>query len=204
MLLAIFVALPLPGGAGTARAADRTILVVGDSLSAAYNMRQQEGWVALLQGRVKPLDYSVVNASISGETSSGGASRIARALKDSRPALVIVALGSNDGLRGLPILQMKANLAKIISSAQEAKARVLLVGNRMPPNYGSQYTEAFARSFNELAQEFHIPLVPFQLEPIAARRELFQDDNLHPSAAAQPLILEHIWKALQPMLASRK
>lgn len=190
-----------PAWAGDApRAAGRTIVVLGDSLSAAYGMRQQDGWVALLQGRVKPLDYSVANASISGETSAGGASRVERVLAESRPRLVIVALGSNDGLRGLPVETMKANLGRIVRTAQAAGARVLLVGSRMPPNYGPQYTSAFATAFDELAREFRTPLVPFLLEPIAARRELFQADNLHPTEAAQPLILENVWKVLQPML----
>ena len=129
-----------------------------------------------------------------------GASRIAKALEQARPQLVILALGSNDGLRGLPVAQMKANLAAIVGAAQARGARVMIVGNRMPPNYGAQYTESFANAFTELGREYKSTVVPFLLEPIAARRELFQPDNLHPTAEAQPAIMEGIWKALRPLL----
>lgn len=183
--------------------ASPAILVYGDSLSAAYGMSQASGWVNLLQERLrqKRIDYTVANASISGETSSGGASRIARALADHHPAILVLALGANDGLRGLPLEQMRENLAAIIGMAQKSGARVLLVGMRMPPNYGEKYTAGFERSFAQLAGRFRTPLVPFLLEGVSGRRELFQDDNLHPTAQAQPIILENVWKALAPMLA---
>jgi acyl-CoA thioesterase-1 len=179
-----------------------TILVYGDSLSAAYGLAQEAGWAALLQARLeqKAMDYTVSNASISGETSSGGAARIAEALKVHKPRVVIVALGANDGLRGLPTAQMRANLAKIVSRSQKAQARVLLVGMRVPPNYGASYTRQFAQVYTDLAREYKTALVPFLLEGMAEQRELFQADNLHPTAAAQPILLENVWKALVPLL----
>ena len=182
--------------------AARTILVYGDSLSAAYGISQSRSWVALLAERLKRehLDYSVANASISGETSAGGASRIVAALAREKPAVVVVALGANDGLRGLPVAQLRANLASIIHSAQHAGARVLLAGMKLPPNYGAQYTSAFERTFRELARSHNVPLVPFLLEGLAEKRELYQPDNLHPTEQAQPLILDTVWKRLAPLL----
>jgi len=179
-----------------------TILVYGDSLSAAYGLSQNAGWPALLQARLrqKGMDYTVTNASISGETTSGGAARIAEVLKTHQPKLVVVALGANDGLRGLPPAQMRANLATIVRASREAKCRVLLVGMRLPPNYGEAYTRQFARVYVDLAREYKTALAPFLLEGVAEQRELFQEDNLHPTAEAQPLILDTIWKALAPML----
>jgi acyl-CoA thioesterase I len=188
--------LPLTAWAGG------TILIYGDSLSAAYGLAPDAGWAALLQARLKQegSDYTVANASISGETSSGGAARIAEALKTHKPKVVVVALGANDGLRGLPPEQMRANLAKIVNRSQRAKARVLLVGTRMPPNYGEMYTRQFAQVYADLAREYKTALVPFLLEGMADRRELFQADDMHPTAAAQPILLENVWKALQPLL----
>ena len=179
-----------------------TILVYGDSLSAAYGLSQDAGWATLLQARLrqKGMDYTVANASISGETTSGGATRIADALKTHQPKVVIVALGGNDGLRGLPLAQMRANLAKIVRASQQAKSRVLLVGMRLPPNYGEAYTRPFAEVYVDLAREYKTALAPFLLEGVAERRELFQSDNLHPTAQAQALILDNIWTALAPML----
>ena len=176
--------------------------MLGDSLSAAYGIAQNRGWVALLEARLKErrMNYNVANASISGETTAGGLARIGKALEQHRPNVVIVALGANDGLRGLPLDAMKKNLAQIIRAAQGAKARVLLVGIKMPPNYGPDYTQQFERSYAELAKEFKLALVPFLLEGLAERRDLYQPDNLHPVAAAQPMILETIWKQLQPLL----
>ncbi len=178
------------------------ILVYGDSLSAAYGISQKDGWVTLLQERLKQrrLDYTVANASISGETSSGGASRIAATLAQHQPAIVIVELGSNDGLRGLPLTQMHENLAHMLRASQRAGARVLLLGMKLPPNYGSQYTRDFEAVFITLARQYRTALVPFLLEGVAGNRELFLDDNLHPIAKAQPIILETVWKALRPML----
>lgn len=194
----LVLSLALPACAGAAG----TILVFGDSLSAAYGIAQDRGWVALLQARLKEghMNYSVANASISGETTAGGLSRIGKALEQHRPKVVILALGANDGLRGLPLDAMKKNLAQIIRAAQGSKARVLLVGMRMPPNYGPDYTQQFERSYAELAKEFKLALVPFLLESLAERRELYQPDNLHPVAAAQPMVMETVWKQLAPLL----
>jgi acyl-CoA thioesterase-1 len=142
----------------------------------------------------------VANASISGETTSGGAARIAQALQEYRPRVIIVALGANDGLRGLPPEQMRANLAKIVAASRRAKARVLLVGMRMPPNYGDAYTQAFARIYAEVARKYKTALLPFLLQGIEQQRELFQSDNMHPTAAAQPILMQNIWQALLPLL----
>jgi acyl-CoA thioesterase-1 len=178
------------------------ILVYGDSLSAAYGISQKDGWGTLLQERLKQrrLDYTVVNASISGETSSGGTSRIAATLAQHQPAIVILELGSNDGLRGLPLMQMHENLAHMLRASQRAGARVLLLGMKLPPNYGSQYTRDFEAVFVTLARQYRTALVPFLLEGVAGNRELFLDDNLHPTAQAQPIILDTVWKALRPLL----
>jgi len=179
-----------------------TILVYGDSLSAAYGLAQDAGWPTLLQTRLKQkgMNYTVVNASISGETTSGGATRMAEALGAHRPRVVILALGANDGLRGLPLAQMRANLGQMLRACKSAGTRVLLVGMRLPPNYGEAYTRQFAQVYVDLAREHRTALDPFLLEGVADRRELFQADNLHPVAAAQPIILDHIWKALAPLL----
>ena len=174
----------------------------GDSLSAAYGIAQARGWVALLANdlqRERP-DYSVVNASVSGETSAGGAARIGAALEKHRPSVVIVELGGNDGLRGLPIAQMKANLAAIIERSQKAGARVLLVGMKLPPNYGPDYTQAFEDAYPELAKRYKVALLPFLLEGMAETRDLFQPDGIHPTAEAQPMILQRVRKALAPLL----
>jgi len=191
-------------GCGLAHASP-TLLVFGDSLSAAYGIGQQAGWVALLQERLrqKRLDYTVINASVSGETTSGGAARIAAALAAHQPAIVIVALGANDGLRGLPLAQMRDNLAVILRAAQKSGSRVLLAGMKMPPNYGPQYTRDFEQAYVALARQFKCALVPFLLDGVAGKRELFLEDNLHPNAQAQPVILENVWKQLAPMLKYR-
>jgi len=196
VLFACLICLPLTTWAGG------TILVYGDSLSAAYGLPQDAGWATLLQARLKQkgMDYTVLNASISGETTSGGAARIAQALQAHRPAVLILALGANDGLRGLPVAQMRTNLGTMVSAAKKARSRVLLVGMRMPPNYGDTYAREFAQVYVELAREYKTAFDPFLLEGVADRRELFQDDNMHPAAAAQPVILDHVWKALAPLL----
>jgi len=158
--------------------------------------------VTLLDRRVrqKRLNYTVANASISGETSSGGASRIAATLRQYKPGILILALGANDGLRGLPVAQMRANLDAIIRATQKAGSRVLLVGMKMPPNYGPRYTRDFEQAFASLAKRHGTAFVPFLLEGVAEKRENFLDDNLHPTAQAQPLILENIWRGLAPLL----
>jgi acyl-CoA thioesterase-1 len=185
-----------------ALAAEKSILVFGDSVSAAYGIAQSKGWAALLGERLKreQPDYIVVNASVSGETSGGGLSRIDATLQKQRPAVVILELGGNDGLRGLPIAQMRKNLGAIIERSQKAGARVLVVGLKLPPNYGPDYTGAFESSFGELAKRHKTALVPLLMEGFAEKPELFQPDQVHPTAAAQPLMEERVWKALRPLL----
>lgn len=196
MALALAAALPVQS------ATPRTVLVMGDSLSAAYNLAPEQGWVALLGKRLaaEHPGWTVANASISGETTAGGASRIAAELARHSPAVVVIELGANDGLRGLDLAQTRANLERMVTAAQATGARVLLVGMRLPPNYGPQYTSDFERNFAELAEKHGAALLPFLLEPIATEREAFQADNLHPVAAAQPRLLDHVWPALEPLL----
>lgn len=187
--------------AGDADAA-RTVLVMGDSLSAAYGLRTDQGWVALLAERIaaeRP-GWRVVNASISGETSAGGSARVVGEVLRHRPDVVVIALGANDALRGLPLAELKRNLARMVGASQHVGAKVLLVGMRMPPNLGPDYTQGFERTYRELAGFFDIELLPFLLEPIAADRGNFMDDNLHPTAGAQPAIRDHVWPALAPLL----
>src|SRR5438876_9523174 len=189
---------------GTALAAP-TILVFGDSLSAAYGIPQNAGWVALLGERLKQTksNYTVANASTSGETSAGGAARIEAVLAKSKPAIVIVELGANDGLRGLPIEQMKTNLATIVRAAKRQGARVVLVGMLLPPNYGAQYVNAFRAAFRDVARDERVPLVPFLLEGVPNEREMFQADNLRLVAEAQPILLENVWRRLAAMVIAR-
>ena len=186
--------------APTAQAA-RTILVFGDSLSAGYGIRQDDAWPALLAQRLqqKRLDYNVVNASISGETSSGGRTRLPAALDKHSPAVVIIALGANDGLRGLPIATLRDNLATMTASAQQKKARVLIVGQRLPPNYGA-YAVQFHSVFGEVAKARKAALVDFLLDGIADQPQFFQADHLHPTREAQPLLLDNVWAGLEPLL----
>ena len=188
--------------AAGAAAADKSILVLGDSLSAAYGIARSRGWVALLEERLKRerLDYSVVNASISGDTSAGGRARLDAALERNRPAVVIVELGGNDGLRGLPVAQMKANLAAIIERSKKSGARVLLIGMKVPPNYGPEYTSAFESAFADLGKRYKVALLPFLLEGFSDQPDFFQPDRIHPTAEAQPLILERVWQKLAPLL----
>jgi acyl-CoA thioesterase I len=183
-------------------AAEKSILVYGDSLSAAYGIAQARGWVALLAQRVarEHPQYSVANASISGETTAGGLARYPQALAQHKPSIVILELGANDGLRGLPIAQMKANLAAMLERAQHSGARVVLVGMKLPPNYGPEYTRAFESAYAELAKRYKPVLVPFLLEGFAQKAEMFQPDGIHPTEAAQPLIAAQVWRALQPLL----
>ncbi|MFT3806246.1 arylesterase [Arenimonas sp.] len=180
----------------------RTVLVLGDSLSAAYGLSAPQGWVALTAQRMKTSHpgWRVVNASISGETTAGGAARIDRELTRVKPSVVVIELGANDGLRGLSLAQSRANLDRMLRAASMAKARVLLIGMRLPPNYGPEYTQGFERMFVELAKKHQASLLPFLLEPIAADRNAFQADNLHPVAAAQPKLRDHVWKPLAPLL----
>lgn len=183
-------------------AAERTILVFGDSLSAAYGLRPEQGWVALLAQRLQAqgYGYKVSNASVSGETTSGGLTRLPRALQLHRPGLVILELGANDALRGLPVAETQANLARLIQLARGAGARVLLVGIRIPPNYGPRYADEFAAIYPQLAQQYHLPLVPFLLEQVALDPARMQPDGMHPNAAGEAPVLDTLWRYLKPLL----
>lgn len=179
-----------------------TILVWGDSLSAGYQLAQDQAWPVLLQTRLeeKGFPHTVVNASVSGETTSGGRTRLPSALERHKPDLFILELGANDGLRGLPPKLAGGNLDAMIAAAQQAGARVLLVGMQMPPNYGPAYTRQFAQVFNDLSDARDVPLVPFLLEGFADNPEYFLSDGIHPTAKAQHLILDTVWEKLAPML----
>jgi len=183
-------------------AAERTILVVGDSLSAAYGIDQREGWVALLRERLASdgLDYRVVNASITGDTTRGGLSRLPAALERDPPAILVLALGGNDGLRGFRPAQTRDNLARMIEMGREAGADILLLGIKLPENYGRVFGEKFHRVFLDLAAQTQVALVPFFLEGVAETRDLMQADGIHPAAEAQPRILENVWTGLEPLL----
>ena len=187
-----------------ARAESPVILVLGDSLSAGYGIPVEKGWVNLLQRRLveRGFPYRVVNASISGDTTSGGLSRLPAALELHRPAIVVLELGANDGLRGQPPMAMSRNLSRMIERSQQAGARVLLAEMRIPPNYGPLYAQKFQATFGELAQHYAIPLIPFLLDGVAGNPALIQDDGLHPRAEAQPRILDNVWAVLEPALKS--
>ncbi len=183
-------------------ASDRTILVFGDSLSAAFGIRPEQGWVALLTQRlqVQGYGYQIINASVSGETTDGGLQRLPRALQLHQPGIVVLELGANDALRGLPLSGTRANLAQMVRLSQEAGARVLLVGIRIPPNYGPRYTEEFASVFPELAKQYHLPLVPFLLQDVALNTARMQEDGMHPNAAGEAPVLDNVWPYLKPLL----
>jgi acyl-CoA thioesterase-1 len=185
-----------------AAASARTILVFGDSLSAGYGLPQQQGWASLLEKRLRDedFDYRVANASVSGETTAGGAARIGASLKAHRPDIVVVELGANDGLRGQSIDVMRRNLEAIIDASRQTKAQVLLVGMRLPPNYGMAYTEKFQRTFVDLARSRKTAFVAFLFEGFAEDARYFQSDRVHPTAEAQALMLDTIWKGLKPIL----
>ena len=185
------------------------ILVVGDSLSAEYGLKPGDGWVALLDRRLaaQKLRYRVVNASISGDTTAGGRSRLAAALRTHKPAIVILELGGNDALRGLPLASTRDNLLAMAHAAQAAGAQVLVVGMQVPPNYGSRYAQDFERLFGDVAREAHAALVPFLLKGVADRSDAmdwFQPDRIHPLAKAHPLMLDNVWSGLKPLLQARK
>jgi acyl-CoA thioesterase-1 len=191
-----------PGAHAAPTAPAPVILVLGDSLSAGYGIRVEQGWVALLQKRLvsKGYGHRVINASSSGETTGGALARLPRALERHRPAVVIIELGGNDGLRGLPIADVRANFEALIRLSRKAGACVLLIGMRIPPNYGPAYTGAFHDLYGDLAKRHRLPLVPFFLDGIALDDSLMQDDGLHPNAAAQPKLLEQTWPRLEPLL----
>jgi len=182
------------------------ILVVGDSLSAGYGIDIEQGWVALLEQRLQTQGYGyrVVNASVSGETSGGARGRLTKLLELHRPAVVILEIGANDGLRGLPVAQTKDNIVTMVMQVKSTGARVLLAGMQMPPNYGVKYTQEFAAVFSGVARQEKQPLIPFFLDGIALDMQLVQADGLHPTAAAQPRLLDNVWRYLQPMLRKGK
>jgi acyl-CoA thioesterase I len=186
--------------------AARTILVFGDSLSAGYGLPTGSGWASLLEHRLKrdKFDYAVVNASISGETTLGGRNRIASTLAEHQPAVVIVQLGANDGLRGNSIKETRRNLIAIVEASRNAGAKVLLVGIRIPPNYGQVYTRRFEALFAEVARQQNASLVPFMLQGFADKREWFQSDGIHPTADAQPRILDNIYRRLRALLTTQR
>jgi acyl-CoA thioesterase-1 len=189
----------------TAAFADKTmptIMVLGDSLSAAYGIDRDKGWVALLEKRLTQTGYRyrVINASVSGDTTRTGLGRLDAALDTHRPQIVIVELGANDGLRGLPFKEIESSLVRIIEKSQQAGARVLLVGVRLPPNYGEAYNREFLDIYRKLAGRFKLPLVPKMLDQVSDYRNLLQEDGMHPIARAEPKVLENIWVKLQPML----
>jgi acyl-CoA thioesterase-1 len=205
ILLGLLFALP---GASSSRAAPSgkpVILVYGDSLSAGYGIPVDEGWVSLLADRVHREGYGfqVVNASVSGETTSGGLERLPHVLAAHDPSIVVLELGANDGLRGLPVASTRSNLDAMIRLALQGKRRVLLLGMRMPPNYGERFTQAFQQLYADLAQEHHTALVPFLMDGVAGKPELIQADGLHPNARGQPLLLDNVWPALAPLLRAR-
>lgn len=181
---------------------ERVILVFGDSLSAAYGIREEQGWVTLLQERLQQQGFAhrVVNASVSGETSSGGLARLPAALQAHAPDLVILELGGNDGLRGLPLGVLENNLQTMVTLSKDAGAEVLLVGIQIPPNYGPRYTEPFAKIFPTLAERESLPLVPFLIDGVAQQPELMQNDGIHPTAEAQGMVLDNVWAILEPLL----
>jgi acyl-CoA thioesterase-1 len=185
-----------------AYSAPKTVLVVGDSLSAEYGIARGSGWVALLEQKLKAqkIDARIVNASISGETTSGGRTRLPALLDQHKPNLVVLELGANDGLRGLPVSAAEDNLRTMISLTQKKHAKVLLVGMRMPPNYGRAYTERFAGMYKQLSTELKVPLVPFMLDGVAQNAASFQADRLHPLATAHPIILNNIWPQFAPLI----
>ena len=179
-----------------------TVLIVGDSISAAFGLDTRQGWVALLEQRLKAegFDDKVVNASISGDTSAGGQARLPALLAEHKPSLVVVELGGNDGLRGQAPAQLQQNLASMIDRSRDAGARVLLLGMRLPPNYGVRYTTAFAKVYEQLAADMQVPLVPFFLEGVGGVPELMQADGIHPAQGAQQRLLENAWPAIKPLL----
>jgi len=189
-----------PGGAV---AGEASIVIVGDSLSAAYGMELSKSWPSLLQQRLEQNGhaYRVFNSSIAGETTQGGLTRLPRLLEQHEPVIVIVELGGNDGLRGLPLEVTRGNLSSMIEQSQAAGAAVILAEMRIPPNYGRTYTEKFNGTYTELANQHGIVLLPFLLQDIALEPGMMQEDGIHPTAAAQPLILEQVWSVLEPLLA---
>ena len=203
LLLAILAAFALT--AAVAQNAAPVILILGDSISAGYGLAPDQGWVRLLQDRLKAQGYRyhVVNASISGDTTAGGRSRLPALLREHRPAIVVIELGGNDGLRGGSLGAMRDNLDAMVTTAQKSGARVMLVGMRMPPNYGPAYTRTFESTYADIARTHRVPLVPFFFDGFAETGELFQPDRIHPTRAAQPRLLDNVWPTLKTLLDKR-
>jgi acyl-CoA thioesterase I len=206
---AVLACLVAPGLAVStaARAADApkpAIVVLGDSLSAEYGIPRDTGWVNLLRERLgqERFDYSVVNASISGDTTSGGRSRLPPLLSKVKPAIVVIELGANDALRGVPLETTQENLAYLVDASRKAHAKVLLIGMYVPPNYGPDYTQKFHATYETLASTRHVPLVPFLLAGIENQPAMFQADQIHPTVQAQPLLLNNVWPTLKPLLGA--
>lgn len=196
----------MPARAATAAQASGqgrpALVVLGDSLSAEYGLPRDTGWVALLRQRLatERIDYSVANASISGDTTSGGRARLPAVLQRLKPSIVVVELGSNDALRGVPLATTEQNLRDIIADARQARAKVVLVGMYVPPNYGPDYTQKFHALYTRLSKELGVPLVPFLLAGIENKPEMFQSDQMHPTQQAQGILLDNVWPALKPLL----
>lgn len=205
----VLVCMPFGASAATAPASGAnalpSIVVLGDSLSAEYGIDRDTGWVALMRKRLaqSALNYNVVNASISGETTEGGLTRLPAVLKRAHPSLVVVELGANDALRGVPIATTTDNLRKIIEASQASGAKVVVIGMRIPPNFGPDYAEKFFGTFGELAKQYHAGYVPFLLDGIADDPSQFQADQIHPTAAAQPRLLENVWPSVKPLLSAK-
>lgn len=181
--------------------AESKIVVLGDSISAGYGIEIGQGWVALVQKKLPPATrYTLVNESISGDTSAGGLTRIDRILAQHQPEILLIELGANDGLRGLPPALLKNNLAEIVRRSQNKGAKVLLLSMRIPPNYGKRYVQMFYDVYPQLARELDVTAIPFILEDVALVKDLMQPDGLHPNAKAQPLIADKVWQQLQPLL----
>ena len=205
MALALLLAVFSASSTSASEQSSSVILVWGDSLSASYRMDEQQGWVALLQEKLTAEgrhDWRVVNGSVSGETTAGGLARLPAMLVSTSPDIVILELGGNDGLRGLPVPTIRENLAQMIELSQGAGARVLLSGIQIPPNYGPRYTGPFYAQYTELAEQYGLALIPFLLDGIAENAELMQDDGIHPTAEAQPLIVEIVWPVLNQLMAT--
>jgi acyl-CoA thioesterase-1 len=201
----IVAALLTAAASASAYSAPKTVLVLGDSLSAEYGLARGTGWVSLLDQKLKAekIDARIVNASISGETTSGGRTRLPALLNQHHPNIVIIELGANDGLRGLPVASAEDNLRSMVSLATKNHAKVLLVGMRMPPNYGRTYTERFAGMYKDVSTQLKAPLVPFMLEGVAQDPAMFQADRLHPLSTAHPIILANIWPQFSALIKSR-
>lgn len=202
LVLALLITLYALSAQSVQAAQTARLLVLGDSISAGYGIRPEQGWVTLLQDKLRQggYDYQVVNASISGETSQGGLTRLPSLLSQHQPELVLIELGGNDGLRGLPLKLLQHNLSKMIQLSQQQQAQPVLLGIQLPPNYGRRYTQAFANIYPSLAEQYQIPVMPFILEGIGTDPDKMQSDGIHPKADAQQQLLNNIWPVLQPLL----